>query len=217
LIYYIYFIFLGIAFICSLASIRWHKVFCIKIISVLLVAGLLTEVLATFLRRRLHLHSNYPIYTTYLLLQFILYTLYFRSLYVSGKSRRATVYLLLLTPAIWTYTTFGVFGILDWNSYFIMIGDLFTVLMCAYYFYEVFTSEELIDLRTSREFWIAGGIFIYSCCELPITGALNYLANNYPELTLELENVLQALNILMLSIFIYAFLCPLLTNTTKSS
>jgi len=216
LIYPIYLIFLGIAFICSLASIRWRNSFSIRLCSVLLGAGLLTEVLARFCVSLLHLRSNYPVYITYLLFQFILYALYFRSIYLSPKSKRVVVWLTLILPIIWAYTTFRVFGIMGWNSYFIMIGDTFTVVMCAYYFYEIFTSENLIDLRTSREFWIAGGIFIYSCCELPITGMLNYLANNYP-VTMELENVLQALNILMLLIFIYAFLCPLLTNTTKSS
>lgn len=217
MIYYIYLIILGIATTCSLLSMRWRKDHSTEIIAILLGASLLTEILAGYCLGLLRLSSNYPVYTTFLLFQYILYTLYFRSIYLSPKNRRIAAYLTLLLPLIWAYTTFRIFGIMGWNSYFIMIGDTFTVLMSACYFYEVFTSDDLIDLKTSREFWIAAGIFIYSCCELPITGILNYLANNYPVLTMDLYNVLQSLNILMLLIFIYAFLCPLLTNTTKSS
>jgi uncharacterized membrane protein len=174
---------------------------------------LLTEICANYMIDILHLESNYPVYYFYMLIQYIMLTYYFRKI-ISSKTMKTIIDLFLLIFPFFLLLT-GIFIFNNskrWNSYVVMAGDLFTICVSARFLYELFTADKLIDFRKSPEFWIAAALIFYSCCELPITGILNYLYyNNSP-----LNGLLQILNIIMYLIFIYAFLCPT-TNFTKSS
>jgi len=217
LIYTIYIITLSVCFICSLISFRLHYPFHLRLFAVFLGISLVTEIAANLVMHALHLKSNYSIYSAFMLIEYCIYAVYFRSIIHNKKTRRFLNAFLVAFPVVWTATTFFVFGRHHWNSYVILLGDAFTTAMCVVYFREVFISDELIDFKSSPEFWIVAGLIIYSCCEIPITGMLNYLATNYVPEALLLENALQLLNIFLCIIIIYAYLCPLLTNTTKYS
>jgi len=215
-IYNIYLSVIACAFLCSLISFRLHYPFHLRLFSVLIGIAFLTEILAKFGLNILHLHSNYPVYSVYLLAQYLVYALYFKRILEAAWLRNIINVFMVVLGIAWLFTTFFVFGVSVWNSYIIFLGDLFAIVMCCFYFYSIFSSDKLLDFRKSPEFWTAAGIFIYSCCEVPIAGVLNFMDINYPALTMDLEIVLQMLNILMYIIFIYAYVCPLLTNTTKS-
>lgn len=124
---------------------------------------------------------------------------------------------LFLFPVFWLVTTLSEFKLTGWNSYAVMTGDLFIVCSCAVFLYRLFRSENNVNLWFFPEFWIAAGSIIYFSCELPITGMLNFMAENHEAQALMLREVLGALNIIMYSAFTYAFLCPLIqTPITKS-
>jgi hypothetical protein len=214
--YNLYFIVLSISFFCSLISFRLHYPFHLKLFSVFLGITVITEICAVFLLGLFHLKTNYPVYNSFMLVEYVLYAWYFSFIIESKKIKKIVRYFIFLMPEIWMATIFLAFGMKRWDSYMVMFGDCFLIILCVINFYELFASEKLIDLKTSPEFWISVGTFVYSCCELPITGILNFLGENYASLVSQLENVLQILNIIMYSIFTYAFLCPILTNTTKS-
>lgn len=216
MVYRIYFCFLLISFLCSLISFRLHYPFNLKMFALFLGLTLITEICAVFLLKFFHLHSNKGIYNTYMLIEYTFYAYFFKSILSSGRARAVSALLILLFPFLWFITTFLIFSFLTWNSYMLMLGDLFNIIMCVVYFYQIFTSETLIDLRKSAEFWICAGTFMYSCCEIPITGILNYLGNNYPSSVRSFEHILQILNMVMYSTFIYAYLCRLKTPTTRS-
>ena len=215
LIFKAYILILCCTFFCSLLSFRCKDFTHLKLFSLLIGIGVLTEILAAYGPAIFRIESNYPFYDVYLLIQYIVYGVYFKHVLPSGTIRNSIFPYLSGLAIFWCYTSFSLFKFMAWNSYIIIAGDLFTVLYCCYYFYSSFTSERQLDFSRSPEFWIAAGLFIYSCCELPITGILNYIASHYPDLTMELFTVLQVLNILMYSIFMYAFLCTLKTHTTN--
>jgi hypothetical protein len=189
----------------------------LKLFSVFLGISIVTEILAAVAVPFFHFKSNYPVYGAFMLVEYSLYALFFKFVIQHHRIRQIINAFLLSFPVVWATTTFFVFGPRHWNSYVILFGDAITIGMCVAYFYEVFVSEDLLDFRTSPEFWIVAATLIYSCCELPITGMLNYLAANYETQALWLENALQILNILMYLMILYAYLCRRLINTTKYS
>ncbi len=193
-----------------------HCPFRLKLLSVFVGVALLTEILASHANYFFTLQTNNPIYNVYLVIQFPVYYIYFRSV-IASKSKKEVLFVFLLVYLfIWTITTYFVFGIYRWNSYAVIAGDVFTICICAVYFYESFVSEKLVHFKRTADFWVAVPIFIYSTCELPITGVLNHLTHNFEKLAVSLENVLQGLNIFMYLILIYAFLCTRKTNTMNS-
>ena len=214
--YKLYIITLCLSFLCSLIGFRLHTPH-LKLFSIFLGITVLTEALAELVIHVLHYDTNYSVYVAFMLIEYMLYAVYFRYLIRNSRIRQIINAFLLAFPVVWASTTFLVFGRAHWNSYMILFGDVFTISLCAAWFHESFISEELIDFRASPEFWIAAGTFIYSCCEIPITGILNYLTDNYINLAIGLKNVLQILNILMYLMITYAYLCRRLTNTTKFS
>ena len=178
----------------------------------LLAITVLTEIFANFLLGALHLNTNYPVYNCFLLVQYVTLGLYFKIIILSKRTKFIIKVFMCLFPLFWLFTDVFIFGLNHWNSYVILVGDLFIICFAARYLYELFTSEKLINFKTSPEFWIAAATIFYSCCELPITGILNYLATN----NRSLNSVLQVLNIIMYLVFIYAFLCKPIDSTRSS-
>ena len=217
MLYYIYIVVLVISFLCSLVSFRLHYTFHLKLFSILLGITVLTELCASYLPDLLTTKTNYPAYNIFILIQGIMYAFYFRLINTSSKIKMIINLFLLLFILSWFITTIFYLGLNVWNSYLVMTGDLFIVCLCGLNLYRLFTSEDVLNLWHYTEFWIAAGSVIYFSCELPITGMLNFMSKNYESQALVLREVLQLLNIIMYSIFIYAFLCPLIqTPITKS-
>ena len=215
MLYNIYIIILAISFLSSLLSFRLDYPFHLKLFSILLGLTLLTEICANYLLKWLHLESNYPIYNVYILIQNCFYAVYFVFIISSSTSKKVIIFFLILFSAFWIATTFFILDANAWNSYATMFGDIFIVYFSVVYLYELFVSEKLVKLHISPEFWIAIASVIYFSSDLPLTGMLNYMAKNYPAQTLILYNILQLLNIIMYSIFIYAFLCRVKIHTSK--
>lgn len=215
MIYYFYLGVLTISFLFSLTGFRHHPAH-LKLFSLLLGLSVLTETLAALAVPVFHGASNHPVYNIFMLVEYPLYATFFLQLTSSRRTREGIRIFLLTFPLAWLATTLFIFGLGRWNSYMIIFGDAGVIGMCIRYFYELFVSEELFDLRKLPEFWIAAGTMAYSCCELPITGILNFLTSNYERQALWLENALQILNIFMYLVIIYAYLCRRLTNTMKS-
>lgn len=217
MIFTLYILVLCTCFVCSLVSFRLHYAWHLRLFSVLIGISVLTEWLAFYGPGIFNMNSNYLFYNVFLLLQYIVYAFFFRVALPAGKIKNSIPPFIVAFGIFWLLTSFTVFGLQAWNSYVVIVGDVFTILAACHYFYTIFTADTLLNFSTSAEFWITAGLFIYCSCELPVTGMLNYLAYHHEELTLDLYAVLQWLNILMYSIFLYAFLCPLKINTTKSS
>jgi hypothetical protein len=205
---YIYIGIVIISFLCSLISFRPHQSFHLKLFSALLGITVITEIIANFFLTPFHLKSNFLVYSIYMLIEYPLLAFYFKKIITSKNFRQVINVFLFFYPTLWFIIFFFVYNVREWNSFGIMAGDLFIIIFASRYLYELFTSEKLVHFRNHTEFWIAVGLIFYSCCELPITGILNFHENNQ-DIALQLLTILQILNIIMYSVFIYAFLCRL--------
>jgi len=151
-----------------------------------------------------------------MLLEFWAYGAYYRLIIQSAAMRKIIDVFLWTYPLFWAIVVFGIFGISRWNSYVSVVGSFFTILFSIAYYYQLFTQSELVRLDRSTEFWIATGLILFYTCNLPYTGMLNFLVKNYLRLATQFLYVLQILNILMYSLFIYAFLCRTITKKSGS-
>jgi hypothetical protein len=212
MMYQLYMIILIASFLASLISFPRGYAPHLRLFSFFLGLSVATEIIAWLALSRFHARSNYIVYSVFMLFEYCLYALFFRALLHGRLARRAINTFLVVFPLIWAINSYFIFGMYHWNSYTLLLGDAFTITLCVIYFYQLFTSDELRSFSSIPEFWIAAATFIFSCCELPITGMLNYLAVNYEAVALWLKNALQLLNILMYLIIIVAYLLPLFSR-----
>lgn len=214
LINYIYLLILGVCFGCSLIGFRRRRPH-LQLFSVLLGLTVITEIFANLASGPLAWKTNYPIYNTFMLPEYCLYALFFKAIIRNAKIKRLLNVFLLLILAAWVTTNFGLLKISVWNSYMILFGDTLTIFMAGYYLYEFVIADEEVPVSTSPEFWIAASIFVYSACEIPITGRLNYLTHDETAIKW-LVFTLDILNIIMFLTIIYAFRCSRLINIMSS-
>jgi hypothetical protein len=208
------------SFLCSLISFRLHYPNNLKLFSVFLGITVLTELIAKYWFKLFHLPSNFLVYSLFMLIQYPILGVYYKQIIVSKFIRKVINIFLVVYPLFWLSIFLFVYGSKEWNSYGIMAGDLFITFFSVRYLFELFTSDKLVAFGNHSQFWIAVALIFYSCCELPITGIINYLLQDwwyfwnrpvkqiYTGLSLlNLYSILQILNIIMYSIFIYAFVC----------
>jgi hypothetical protein len=176
--------------------------------SLLIGCNLIVELIAVYGANFFHFRSNVPLYNYFMMPEFMAYGLYFRMISSFRLVRRSITLFMICFPFLWAYTVFWLFGPDHWNSYVIITGSVFTILIAFAYYYQVFVfPDQIIELRNSTEFWIATGLILFYASNLPYIGMLNYLVKNYLNLARAFLIVLQLLNIFMYSIFSYAYLC----------
>lgn len=205
-LYYIYYSVLAVAAILGLVYFPKHSV-AIKIIAGLLVITFVAESIARPFLSFFHLTNNNPIYNIYIAIEGSAYLLFFYTILHSSLLRKVLIISELLFVLFWIKTTFFTFSLSSWNSYAAIAESLIVVVFAAAYYHQLFVSEQLVALRTHSEFWVVTGMLIYYCCSMPYLGMLEYLTKNFKELSNDLLILLNAFNIIMYSLFAYAFVC----------
>lgn len=185
--------------------------------SVLMGITLLVETCCTVLLRPLHIRSTMTIYNFFSLVESECYAAYFYGLLSRGWPRKGLLGFMLLYPFAWGYTTFFVFGLGKWNSYGIVLESALCLLMSGRYFYEIFTAKELTRLSDNPDFWFAAGMLLFFSCQLPLTGMLNFLNQNLRDLARKSVYIDVFPNLLLYTIFTYAFLCRTITRKWRRS
>jgi hypothetical protein len=209
---------IGIAFFASLfGSARFHLPRHLRIFSILLGCTLLTEVFSVYGVKFFHLKSNVPYYNFFMLAEFWTYAFFYSLIIRIPWMKKVIIGFLWGFPLFWLIVVFFVFGLRTWNSYLFIVGGVFTVCFSFSFYYQLFTNPEDVDLKTCPEFWIATGLIIFYTCNLPYIGMLNFLVKNYLSLAKTFLVVLKILNILMYSLFTYAFLCRIPTKKLSLS
>jgi hypothetical protein len=127
-------------------------------------------------------HSNTELLRGFTLLEFVLLTLYFRTLFNSKIAKR------LLLAAI---LSFGIIDIIctqflqpgdAFDSYASAIESLFMVFFPLCYFYKIFAEAVIEKLEKEPSFWIvtailiyfAGTLFLFLCSDIALTSMKEY-------------------------------------------
>ncbi len=208
----IYLLTVGLAFITSLRSFRLKNPQHLKVFSVLLGLTFLVEIGAVAFPKFTSVKTNSWLYNSFTLIEFSVYAWYYRRIIHLQRIRKAIRVFQILFPVFWFVTVFFVFGFKAWNSYVIITGAFFTMCFVLAYYYQLLASDDVVDISRHPEFWIATGMLIFYSCQVPYFGMLNYLVENYLLLAKKLLKVLTLINILMYSLFTYAYLCRISTK-----
>jgi len=211
---FIYLIPLLLSAIFSLRSfgLKWPKPY--RIFSIYLILTLCTEIFAIawkwYLYKTVYWNyskSNLWIYNSFHLPRILLFILFYYKMIDSIIIKRN----ILITGAVLL-----LFGIIDYlfiqplhsmNNYTLIFTNIFCVILALLFFRQVLQEKKIIKLSGHPMTWISLGTLLYYAGSLPHFIFFNYLFENYKELALSLLNIHQALNIIMYTSYLIAFLC----------
>ena len=204
---HLYIIVIAIAFGISLTSFKTNFQKPLRLLSVLLGLTVVAEFIAVDGFEVLPIKNNMVIYNPFMLIEFCFYAIFFKMIIRLRWFKKMIDWYLILFTFFWLVNVVFIFGINAWVSYVSVVGSLFTIFFAIMYYYQILTETEVHSLTKIPEFWIATGVIIFYAGNLPYTGMLNFLIHNYKNLASQLTYVLKVLNIVMYSLFAYAYLC----------
>lgn len=205
---YIYIAFILLAFLSSLVSWRLGLPVHLKIFSCLLGLNFLVEFFAAVIAPAYHLRPRSAVYNVFFLVQFWTYGYYYYRLIRVKLLRRLILFFLLLFPVFWAATVFFLLGFNRWDSYLLIVGSFFSIVLSLFYYYQLIIDQDLPPLRQLPEFWIATGMLLFYLGALPYFGTLNFLVNhNLLAGRGALVNTVRLLDILMYGAIAVGFAC----------
>ena len=213
--YYIYLGILTMAALTAMVSLKRGLSFPIRIIALVVLYTGMVEWSVFFKAEFMLDKTNVQMYNFFHLVQYLAFAYYFQHIIHSSNIIKVIQVFLYLYPVFWYTMVFFVFNLNEWNSYVFMVGGVFTILWAVVYCYQLLAADEPVMLRYNGEFWIAIGLIFFYVCSVPYMGMYRFLTAYYINLATLLHVPLQISNIVMYSLFTYAFICQL-TITKKS-
>jgi hypothetical protein len=211
---YLYLLPLLLSAIFSLKSFRqkWPKSY--RLFAVLVIATLLTEILAISWAWSLHKMfswnysmNNYWIYNPFITFRLGILLVVFYQILHSSQVKKVILF---------TGPVLVLFGIVDYifiqganqyNTYSVIFSHIPVIILCLLYFNQLLRGKWIIVLHKEPLVWMALGTFIYHTVSLPfliMLGFLNMQQSNLAALFLPINDVL---NLIMCSSYLIAFLC----------
>jgi hypothetical protein len=86
------------------------------------------------------------------------------------------------------------------------LGCLIIVIVCIYYFFELFRLPKSIDLKANPAFWICSGLLFFYCVSFPLYGFIREWAK-FPLFVKNFDAIVNMLNICLYTLFTIGFLC----------
>jgi hypothetical protein len=205
---YIYIACILLAFLSSLVCWRSGLAIHLKIFSCLLGLTFGVEFFAAVIAPAFHLRPLSSIYNIFFLVQFWTYGYYYYRLIRVELLRKLILFFLVVFPLFWVATVFFLLGFNRWDSYLLIVGSFFSIVLALLYYYQLILDEEVPPLRNLPEFWIATGMLLFYLGALPYFGTLNFLVHHNLLLgTGGLVNTVRGLDILMYGAISFGFLC----------
>lgn len=91
------------------------------------------------------------------------------------------------------------------------------LLLCSFYYFELFRKKPSVNLKNEPAFWISTGLLFFMACTLPFSFLDNYIAYYYPHLHRVLYPIFDVFYILLFAMLIKACLCrPVKTNLVSA-
>ncbi|MBO9594495.1 MAG: hypothetical protein J7599_16450 [Niabella sp.] len=192
----------------------------LQAIIILVIYATIIEVSVIYFRE--HVSVRYegvnnvlPQYNIFTMAEFLFYAYFFRQAIRSRRMKVVINLFLYSFPAFWYFSVFGLFTILEWNSYVFLTGGVFTIFGCLLYFRQLLDTEVFIPVKQNSEFWIVSGLAAFYITVVPFMGMYHFLSKHIVWLAVGLKPMLQISNIIMYTLFAYAFLCRLKTTNTR--
>ena len=114
-------------------------------------------------------------------------------------------------------------NILNWNTPSFLAGNSYTVgnllllILILRYFILLVTSDEILNFRTNRMFWVCSGLLLYYLGSAPFYGLRSILIKSFPALMEPFYTLVLVLNCIMYLMFAISFIWGKNTISFKSS
>lgn len=203
-LYFTYYIInLVAAMICFSAWKKEKVVF--KFQWIYLSLNLLSELSAHFLK---NLKIDFLfIYNIFIPIEFVFYISLLRSELKSKMIRKIAM------QSNWFFCIIGAINLFFLQEYFeynylYMLRCVIFIVFIAYYFYELYDSDEVFSITQIPTFWISIGFFVFCVSTFLIMGFNSMMSKIDFELTNSVyQSIIVSLNILLYGTFIVASLC----------
>jgi hypothetical protein len=185
----------------------------IKVFPLFLVLSFLVEMVGD-IRNNKGLNTLI-IYNFFGVIEFTFYMWMIREIIRVDKVKKILRYLLIIYPLVSLINIFFIQGTNHFASLTYSLGCLLIVLLCIYYFFELFQAPTSVNLTRQPAFWICSGLLFFYCCSFPIFGLSNFLLSLPKVFRRNIITIIILLNVFLYSMFTLAFLCRF--RMTKSS
>ncbi len=185
----------------------------LKLLPICLLVDLCIEIIGNY--RSIHREHTVEMYNIFLSLENTFYIWLIREIIRSKIVKKYVLFVVILFPIGSLINTFFVQGLIEFSSLNVAIGSLIIIVLCIYYFYELFLMPQFVNLLHQPSFWICTGLLFFYACSFPVFGFTNFVGSLPKVIRHNLAFLLNILNLLLYSMFSIAFLCRL--RITKSS
>jgi hypothetical protein len=211
-------VYLTIVFISFLASLtayfQKNTERYLRLFPLFLLLTMLVEIPSYFLR--IQNRSTTTLYNFFTSFEFLFYTYVLRRIIQNKRVKKIIFYgswLYILLVAL-NFLFIQKIKIASSSSLTYSLGCLLIVLICIYYFYELFRGSNPVNLVRQPAFWICSGLLFFYCCSFPIYALVNFLHNLPPIIRQNFQWIIVLFNVFLYSSFTIAFLCRLRTRNS---
>ena len=200
---YIYFII--ISAVSGLVSLRRSTPLYLKLFPFFLIISAICE----YIGKQMSDHDipNTLLYNYLSTCEFTFYLLMLRQMVVDKKFKAIILWVACAYPVYCMLNIYLVQGKHAFHSFSYCTGCLLIVLVCVYYFYELFQLPNTINLLKEPAFWICSGLLFFCTVSFPLLGLTNYIYRISPIIIKNLLLILNLMNVLLYAMFTIAFLC----------
>lgn len=154
-----------------------------------------------------HRIPNTTLYNYLSTYEFTFYLFMLRMMIVKKAFKTIILWIACAYPVFCLLNIYLIQGAHTFHSFSYCTGCLLIVLVCVYYFIELFQLPNTINLLKEPAFWICSGLLFFCTVSFPLLGLTNYIYRISPIIIANLRIILNLMNVLLCVMFTIAFLC----------
>ena len=161
-------------------------------------------------------HANHAMYNFFAVLEFSFYFFILGEIIKNSRVKRFIKFVIGLFALLALGNIIFIQKIYGFPALNFAFGCFLIVIICIYYFFELFQLSHSVTLTRQPGFWICSGLLFFYCCSFPLFGPINLVKALPPIILQNLVVIINILNVLLYSSFTIAFLCRLRTRKSMS-
>jgi hypothetical protein len=158
--------------------------------------------------------NNTEIYNFLSAYEFTFYLYMLRLIIVNRTVKKILLPVIYIYPLACLVNIFFIQGIDAFHSITYCTGCLLIVLVCIFYFFELFQLQHSINLVREPSFWICSSLLFFCTVSFPLLGMTNYIYTVSPIIIDNFSIILKVMNVLLYALFAIAFLCQIRIRRT---
>ncbi len=193
------------AFVVGMLTYHFLKGTTFRLFPFFLLFIVIVELTGTYIVRKLHQHNSWlmNISTT---LEYVFYAYIFSLTLRDPAFKKMARRFMACYPVLVLLNLLFVQGFTEFHSYTVVLGSIFMVIFCCFFFYELLLNPLEGELRKEPMFWTSTGILFFYLGDLTFNLLFTLLKDDEMG-----GKVFQSINnnliLILYSCFIIAFLC----------